>query len=141
MNISEKERKTKKVVDDLTRNAAEIETNLEALGFAARVVEANRLKAFDEFLLEVALGTDLNMLEKHDRILALALKSPTGGIHWQIPVPGTNYIGLRIARRSREKSHEELMSLNRRDWRSKLASGFYSIGEASFAIGRKILGY
>ena len=136
-----KEYKKKKDVERIKQNAALIEQNLEALGFTARVGEVNIRKGFDEFYLEVAVGTDVNKLEKHDRALALALKSPTGKIEWQIPVPGTYYVGLRLPRASKEIEHEERMSLNIKGWRSTLAQTFYSIGEASFAIGRKILGY
>jgi len=128
-------------VDRLERSITEIQINLEALGFTARVAEANVHKGFDEFYLEIALGTEINKLEKHGRELALALKSPTGKVHWQIPVPGTNYIGLRLPRSSNGINHEELMRLKIRDWRSKLASVFYWIGEASFATARKVLGY
>ena len=133
--------KKKKDVERLRRHAAEIEQNLEALGFTARVAEVNIGKGFDEFYLELAVGTDVNKLEKHDRALALALQSPTGKIQWQIPVPGTYYVGLRLPRPVKEIEHEERMSLSSKGWRSTLAQFFYSIGEASFLIGRKILGY
>ena len=81
-------------VDQIKRDVQEIENNLEALGFTVRVVEANINQAFYEYYLEVAMGTDLNKLEKHDRTLALALKSPTGKVYWQIPMPGKNYLGI-----------------------------------------------
>ena len=127
-------------VEHIKLDTSEIEMELEALGFTARVVEVNILKAFYEYYLEVAMGTDLNKLEKHDRVLALALKSPTGKVYWQIPVPGKNYIGLRVPKPSDELKHHEIMHLGKKDWRSKLATVFFSLGEANFSIARKILG-
>jgi hypothetical protein len=140
MHFLGKEYKKKSDVERLRQCAAEIQLNLEALGFTARVAEANILEGFDEFHLEVAVGTDVNKLEKHDRALAMALKSPTGKIQWQIPVPGTYYIGLRLPRATSNREHHEIMHLERKDWRSKIASVFYSFGEANFSIARKILG-
>jgi DNA segregation ATPase FtsK/SpoIIIE-like protein len=141
MNFSGEPPRNQSDRENLRNCAAEIEATLESFGFTIRVVEVNTLRAFYDYYLEIAMGTDLNKLEKHDRELALALESPTGKVYWQIPVPGKSFIGLRVPRPSSKIKHEELMRLNIKDWRSKLASAFYSMGEACFAFARKILGY
>jgi hypothetical protein len=136
-----KEYEKKSDIELLKANSALIEQNLEALGFTARIAEVNTYKAYDEFYVEVAVGTDLNKLEKHGRELAMALKSPTGKIQWRIPVPGTYYVGIRLPKPSPNIKHEELMRLQIMDWRSKSAVILYTIGEAFFLLSRKILGY
>jgi DNA segregation ATPase FtsK/SpoIIIE-like protein len=93
MQFLGKKYKKKKDIERIKQNAAVIEQSLEALGFTARVAEANIRKGFDEFYLEVAVGTDVNKLEKHDRALALALKSPTGKIEWQFRFRGLTMLG------------------------------------------------
>ena len=119
-----------------------IEQNLEALGFTVRVVEINILDGFYEYYIEVAVGTDLQKLEKHDRMLAMALPSPTGKVYWQIPVPGRSLIGLKVPRlpsaSAKRKHVQDETNPVKRNLRMKVASVFYSIGRFSFNIAQKI---
>jgi len=131
-------------ISELKDYAAQIELNLEALGFTIRVVEVNVLDGFYEFHIEVAVGTDLQKLEKHDRMLAMVLASPTGKVYWQIPVPGKSVIGLKLPRipskSPKLKPVSEETDPVKRNLRMKLASIFYSVGRFNFNIAQKITG-
>lgn len=142
--LDKKKDKRRDDADFIIKSVEEIDKNLEALGFMVRVTEVNILEDFYEYYLEVAIGTDLHKLEKHDRELALALASPTGKVHWKIPVPGTNYIGLRVPKPSNKYlgriKNEENERLKKRDLRSKIAYMFFIIGQVNYSIAQKILG-
>jgi DNA segregation ATPase FtsK/SpoIIIE-like protein len=130
--------------DFIKKNADLIEQVLRALGFPTRVVEINILKGFYEYLLDVAVGTDLEELEKHKKDLALALASPTGKVYWQIPIPGKALIGLKVPKPSKEffeqlKAEEEERRKGN-DLKHKIAFVFFLIGDVNHYIGRKILG-
>ena len=88
------------------------------------------------------MGTDLNKLEKHDRTLALALKSPTGKVYWQIPMPGKNYVGIKVPRISSQASKKthplDESDPIKRNLRMKVASVFYLMGRINFNIAQRI---
>ncbi len=128
--------------DYIKKSSRLIELTLEALGFNVRVCEVNILDKFYEYYLEVALGTNLKKLEKHDKDLALALASPTGKVYWQIPVPGKIYIGLKVPKPSKDYFEnlrfEEQMYKKNKSLRDNIAFVFFLLGELNYWIAHKI---
>ncbi len=57
-----------------------IELTLESLGIYAKVAEVKIEKRFYQYCLSVAVGTNLEELEKYGRDLALNIPSPTGKV-------------------------------------------------------------
>jgi len=88
--------------DYIKKNARLIETVMESFGIPVRVVKINIEDKFYEYCLDVAVGSDLKKLEKHDRDLAIAMASPTGKVYWQIPVPGKSYVILKAPKPSKK---------------------------------------
>lgn len=129
--------------DYIKRNSRLIELTLEALGIFAKVQEVNILDKFYEYYLELAVGTDLENLKKHDIDLAMALASPTGKVYWQIPVAGTIYAGLKVPKSSKEYfenlKEKELATRKSKTLLGGLAFAFFIIGEANHWIARKLL--
>lgn len=127
----------------INQNSRLIELTLEALGIFARVCQVNILDKFYVYYLELAIGTDLESLEKHDRDLAMALASPTGKVYWQIPVAGTIYVGLKVPKPSKEYfknlREKELAARKSKTFLSRLAFAFFLLGEASHWVSRKLL--
>jgi len=129
--------------DYIKRSSRLIELTLEALGIFAKVSEVNILEKFYEYRLELAVGTDLKNLEKHDRDLAMALASPTGKVYWEIPIAGTIYAGLKVPKPSRKQIEDariqKLFSRKNKTFLNKMAFGFFLLGELNYHIARKIL--
>lgn len=128
--------------DYIKKNARLIEMVLESFGITARVAEINILDKYYEYYLELAVGTDLKELEKHDRDLAMALASPTGKVYWQIPVPGKIFIGLKVPKPSKEffenQEFEKQMYNKNKSLRANIAFAFFLLGELNYWIARKI---
>ena len=129
--------------DYLKRSSRLIELTLESLGIFAKVGEVNILEKFYEYRLELAVGTDLEQLEKHDRDLAMALASPTGKVYWEIPIAGTIYVGLKVPKPSKEYfqnlKEKKLANRKSKTFLGKLAFAFFLIGEANHWVSRKLL--
>lgn len=128
----------------MQQSTALIEGTLESLGIFARVSHINIIDDFYEYLLEIAVGANLEELEKHDRDLALVLASPTGKVYWQIPIPGKALVGLRVPKPTSEyfekMRDEDKASKRPKDLRSTIAFVFFLIGDANHSIARRILG-
>jgi hypothetical protein len=129
--------------DYIQTSARLIEMVLESLGIRARVVEVNILDKFYEYYLELAVGTDLKQLEKHDRDLAMALASPTGKVYWQIPVPGKICVGLKVPKPPKEYfenlKFEEQIRRKNKSLRNSIVFAFFLLGELNYWIARKLL--
>lgn len=121
--------------DYLSMTARIIEMNLEAFGLYVKVVQTNKLDMFDEYYLDVSVGTSLDKLEKRGRELALALASPTGKIYWEIPVPGTSLVKLIVP-----KQIEKANRWNMGTVRNKIAFVFFLVAKLNYYISYKILG-
>lgn len=91
-----------KTLGDIQATAEIIEITLNTLGVRAQIVEVNREADYNEYIMEVPVGTDLAKLEKKDRDLAIAVASPTGKVEWEIPIPGRSLIGLKVPNPSKE---------------------------------------
>lgn len=128
--------------DYIKKNARLIEMVMESFGIPVRVVEINILDKFYEYCLEVAVGSDLKKLEKHDRDLAIALASPTGKVYWQIPVPGKSYVALKVPKPPKEffenQKFEEQMYKKNKSLRDNIAFVFFLLGELNYWIARKV---
>ena len=130
--------------DHLEISAKMIEFSLGSFGIFAKVAEISIEEKFYEYYLDLPIGTDLKVLEKHGRDLAMVLASPTGRVYWQIPVPGKHYVKLKVPK----PSIAYLESLRSKDeaWRkqnnlrSKIALFFYLLGKVNYYIAKIILG-
>lgn len=128
----------------INKNAQLIEQTLEAFGIFVKVAEMHILDMYHEYYLDVAVGTNFGRLEKLNRELAMALASPTGKVYWQIPIPGRALVGLRVPRPPKKYS-EEIEKERQKRWRentlrTKIAFGFYLLGQLNYFIAYKILG-
>lgn len=128
--------------DYIKNNAKMIEMVLESFGIPVRVVKINIQNNFYEYCIDVAVGSDLKRLERHDRDLAIALASPTGKVFWQIPVPGKSYVILKVPKPSKEyfeeQNFEEEMHKKGKSLRDNVAFVFFLLGELNYWIARKI---
>lgn len=102
-----KKQKAEKPVEDIVHLANLLETNLEAHGILARVMEINFMPKHLEFQLEVTQGVAITEFENLNRDIALFLASPTGSIELVAPIPGTHRIGINLPRRT-EKNKQPL---------------------------------
>lgn len=133
----------KKELEQIKINAQIIEITLKAYGIYVKMVDVKCLYMYYEYYFEIAVGTNLNRLEKLDREMALALASPTGTIDWLIPVPGRSLIGLRVPKPP-DNYLEEVEKKKRLIWkgnslRQKIAFCFYLLGEFNHYIAYGIL--
>jgi len=120
--------------DHLSKNARLIEMTLEAFGLYVKVVQINKLDMFDEYYLEVSVGTSLEKLERRDRDLALVLASPTGKVFWEIPIPGTSLIGLKVPKYIEKTNRWDAGTI-----RNKIAFVFFLVAKLNYYISYKIL--
>lgn len=80
----------------IREDAEAIELTLSTFGVKAMVVEVNRKEDENEYCLDVAVGTNLNKIIKHDKEIAMAVASPNGKVVIQAPIPGRALVGITI---------------------------------------------
>ena len=80
----------------LRKSCELIEKTLKASGIFVKVAEVNINERDVEYCCYLAVGTRFSRLEKLSSKLAQVLSSPTGKVSWQLPVPGTYFVGLRV---------------------------------------------
>lgn len=106
-----------------------IEKTLKSF-LVVRVAEVKIENDYDEYCCEVAVGTDLNEIEKHSRDLALALASPTGKVSMVIPIPGKALIGIHVPKPTKEyyekiRKEDEAMRNMKHTWNEKISFSLF----------------
>ena len=114
----------------IERKAKILEMTLESFEIISRVAEINIEQYYIEFKVEIEIGTPISKVLNHKRDLALALMSPSGEVHIKAPIPGTNYIGIRIP--NTELDNEKFK------WRFFVGGSFILLGSWLEKIGYKI---
>ncbi len=109
-----------------------------------RVAEVNLEKEYIEHGMEVAVGTNLEELEKHGRDLALVTASPTGKVKIIIPIPGRSLVEVQIPRLSKglllkTKELERKQIKFGKTWRKKIAIGFFILSQLFENIAKRIV--
>lgn len=128
---------------DLKYNVEIIERTFNSFGLKTRVAEINKEKDYIEYCLEVAVGLNLDELEKHSRDLALALASPTGKVKMIIPIPGRALVGIQVPKPTWEEL-EKMKKLNEvkdkfnNTLRKKIGNVILFIAYLIGALGEKI---
>lgn len=129
-----------------------IEKTLEAFGFQTRIAEVNECKDYIQFCLEIAVGTSLDDLLKHDKDLALALASPTGKVEFQAPIPGRSLVGINVPKNKGKGSVEKVEALYKyshetspkeeirhtKGWRKNVGHVCYVLGYLLMKLGDKV---
>jgi len=78
------------------QNAHVIEKTLESFNINSKVVELNPGPTVTQYALSIPLGTRLQRILNLEKDLALALKSLTGSVRIEAPIPGKDLIGIEI---------------------------------------------
>lgn len=73
-----------------------IEETLKAFGVKAHVADMNIGPAVTQYAVSPAIGTKTSKIQNLSTDLALRLKSPSGSVRIEAPIPGTNLIGIEV---------------------------------------------
>jgi len=128
---------------DISKNAQIIEKTLDSFGLRTRVVEVNKEKDYIEYCLQVTAGLNLDELEKHSRVLALALASPTGKVKMIIPIPGRALVGIQVPNPTKEELEKrqrlkEVKDKSNNTLRKKIGNVVLFIAYLIAALGERI---
>lgn len=139
---------------EINANVNLIEQTLVAFGFMTRITEVNEFKNYIQFCLEIAVGTNLDDILKHDKDIALMLASPTGKVEIVAPIPGTSLIGINLPKNKGESTSEKGNLLYKNPFKSpplkpreeskslrqEIGIFFYNISYLLAKVGDKIIG-
>ncbi len=81
---------------DVAGRAAAIEETLRAFGIKASISDHHIGPAVTRYLVNPAIGTKLSKIKNLSADLALRIKSPSGSVRIEAPVPGTSLVGIEV---------------------------------------------
>lgn len=81
---------------DVNARADAIEETLKAFGIKADLIDAPVGPAFTRYEIKPTIGTKTNRITGLATDLALRLRSPSGSVRIQAPIPGTDLVGIEV---------------------------------------------
>lgn len=81
---------------DVAGRAAAIEETLRAFGIKASIQDHHIGPAVTRYLVNPTIGTKLSKIKNLSADLALRIKSPSGSVRIEAPVPGTSLVGIEV---------------------------------------------
>ncbi len=81
---------------DVAGRANAIEDTLRAFGIKATISDHHIGPAVTRYLVNPAIGTKLSKIKNLSADLALRLRSPSGSVRIEAPVPGTSLVGIEV---------------------------------------------
>lgn len=85
---------------NVAERAKMIEHTLNAFGINAKVADTRVGPAVTQYALSVAIGTKSSKIQNISTDLALRIKSPSGSVRIEAPIPGTDLIGIEVPNNS-----------------------------------------
>lgn len=126
-----------------------IEQTLQAFGIYCRIAKAIEFENSIQYCMELALGTPAKDFVDREKDLAISLKSPTGYVEIEVPIPKTSYIGINLPKNDKyEKgkkgkllnSYKIESNINESTYikKTKLGNAIYNIGYYLIAVSSKM---
>ncbi|MBI4065366.1 hypothetical protein HY409_03280, partial [Candidatus Gottesmanbacteria bacterium] len=117
-----------------------------AFHISVRVEEVNTLPDATQFCLEIALGTSIDEILKHEKDLALALVSPTGKVKIQASIPGTCWVGVLLPHDKKTEDPKKLkahyyQAISTAQKRGISLNIKHAIGNLVYELGFRIVGF
>jgi DNA segregation ATPase FtsK/SpoIIIE-like protein len=127
-----------------------IEMTLESFNITTAIHEIVEYYDYIQFNLNIALGTSIDEVIKHEKDIAIGLASPSGTVEILAPIPGRALIGVRVTKKKIDYANIEKpikiipIKLNipktkkQSDWRIFIAVIIYKISGVFEKLGDKI---
>jgi len=81
---------------NISERAQAIEDTLRAFGVKANIADYHVGPAVTRYALNLAIGTKTSKIQSLSTDLALRIKSPSGSVRIEAPIPGTNLVGVEV---------------------------------------------
>lgn len=81
---------------DVQGRAHAIEDTLRSFGIKAKIADVRVGPAVTQYALTVSMGTKTSKVQSVSADLALRIKSPSGSVRIEAPIPGTDLIGIEV---------------------------------------------
>ncbi len=85
---------------DVQGRAHAIEDTLKSFGIKAQIADVRVGPAVTQYALSVSMGTKTSKIQNINADLALRIKSPSGSVRIEAPIPGTDLIGIEVPNNS-----------------------------------------
>jgi len=94
-----------------------IESTFDSFGIMAKVAEINLQNDVVEYRIKIAPGISLSKIKGKANDIALALKSPTGKVKIEAPIPNTDQVGILVplpkAQQTKNKKSYQILTVTK----------------------------